>query len=267
MDNLLIAAILSVIEGLTEFLPVSSSGHLILAGDLLNFTGRKAATFEVVIQLGAILAVVVLYWPRFWGLVRPKAGVAFSGWRGIWLLFLTSLPASLLGLLCHGWIKSFLFNPTSVLLALVAGALCMLAVEKMPLRHTCATLDEITPKMALGIGLCQCLALWPGFSRSASTIMGGMLLGARRSVAAQYSFIAAVPIMVAATGYDLLKNFSLFSAADLPFFAVGMLGAFVSALVAVKTFVALLGHVTLAPFAWYRIILAPFVLYFVVLHG
>ena len=265
MDNLLTAVILSIVEGLTEFLPVSSTGHLILVGDWLHFTGARAATFEVVIQLGAIMAVVVLYWPRFRGLIWPKPYVRFAGFRGLWLLLLTTVPASIAGLLLHGYIKEYLFNASSVLCALVVGALCMIGVELLPRRATIYTLDELTPKLALGIGCFQCLALWPGFSRSASTIMGGMLLGAKRSLAAEYSFIAAVPIMLAATGYDLLKSWSLFSAADIPFFAVGMAGAFLSALLAVKVFVALLSRTTLVPFAIYRLILAPLVLFFAVM--
>lgn len=264
MDNLVIAVILSVVEGLTEFLPVSSSGHLILVGDLLNFDGQKAAAFEVVIQLGAILAVVVLYWPRFWGLVRPNPARAFSGLWGIWLLLLTTLPACVAGLCLHGFIKTYLFQTETVLYALVTGALCMLAVVWMKLKPTRFTLDEITPKMAFLVGLSQCLALWPGFSRSAATIMGGMLCGASRSLAAEYSFIAAVPVMFAATGYDLLKNWHIFTASDIPFFAVGMIGAFLSALIAVRAFTRLLSKVTLAPFAIYRLCLAPLVYYFVV---
>lgn len=264
MDNLLTALILSIVEGLTEFLPVSSSGHLILVGELLNFVGERAATFEVVIQLGAIMAVVVLYWKRFWGLVRPRPYVRFAGMRGIWLLFLTSLPASVMGLLFHSMIKEYLFRPATVLVALVAGAVCMILVERRKRRPTCISLDDMTPRLALGIGCFQCLALWPGFSRSASTIMGGMLLGAKRSLAAEYSFIAAVPIMVAATGFDMLKSLSLFSVADIPFFAVGILGSFISALLAVKVFVALVGRMTLAPFAVYRLLIAPFIYYFMV---
>lgn len=265
MDNIFTAIILSIVEGLTEFLPVSSTGHLILVGDWLSFHGQKAATFEVVIQLGAIMAVVVLYWPRFKGLIWPRPYARFAGFRGLWLLFLTSLPASVVGLLLHGYIKTYLFNIPSVLCALVFGALCMIAVELLPRKASVFNLDELTPKLALGIGCFQCLALWPGFSRSASTIMGGMLLGAKRSLAAEYSFIAAVPIMLAATGYDLLKSWSLFTAADIPFFVVGMAGAFISALLAVKVFVALLARTTLIPFAIYRLILAPLVLFFAVM--
>ena len=140
----------------------------------------------------------------------------------------------------------------------------MIFVERRKFKPSYITLDDMTPKLALGIGCFQCLALWPGFSRSAATIMGGMLLGSKRSLAAEYSFIAAVPIMVAATGYDMLKSWHLFSAADIPFFAVGMIGSFLSALLAVKVFIALMGRVTLVPFAVYRLLIAPFIYYFMV---
>ncbi len=280
MENWYIAIILSIVEGLTEFLPVSSTGHLILAGEMLDFSGEKAATFQVIIQLGAIMAVVVLYWPRFWGLVVPPQiqhnnqhdRAVFAGFRGIWLLILTSIPACVMGLLLHSYIKMYLFTPMTVLMALVVGALFMIIVEKraLPLLNVfqgnnaekCHTLDDIGPKQAFGIGLFQCLALWPGFSRSASTIMGGMLLGVGRTLAAEYSFIAAVPIMVAATGYDLIKSWHILSVTDLPFFALGVIASFVAALLAIKVFVSLLSRFTLIPFAIYRLIMAPLVYYF-----
>lgn len=264
--------LLGAVQGLTEFLPVSSTGHLIIAGELLGFTGPKASTFEVAIQLGSILAVVVLYWPRFMGLLFPEritsesadsGSAPFAGLRGIGMLILTTLPPSILGLLLHPYIKK-LFTPASVAAALAVGAILMLLVERWcgKRKPIALALDDMTPKLALGIGCCQCLALWPGFSRSASTIMGGMLLGARRSLAAEYSFIAAVPLMVAATGYDLLKTWTLFSVADVPLFSVGMLFSFLFAWAAVKTFIALVGRLTLRPFAWYRLALAPVVYYF-----
>lgn len=256
MDNYFIAIILSVIEGVTEFLPVSSSGHMILAGKLLGFTGEKAATFEVVIQLGAIMAVVVLYWSRFIGLLKKNPDEEFSGLRGIYLLLLTTLPASIAGLLFHSWIKANFFSAQSVLLALVAGSLCMILVVWLHPPFKFDNINQVTPLMALGVGFAQCAALWAGFSRSASTIMGGMLLGMNRQLAAEYSFIAAVPIMVAATGYDLLKSWHLFGREDILFFSLGMIGAFLSALAAIKIFVKLLGRVTLMPFAIYRLALA-----------
>lgn len=262
MASWYVAVILGVVEGLTEFLPVSSTGHLIITGHLLGFTGPKAETFEIVIQLGAILAVVALYWQRFLGLFSPSSQQRFSGVYGIWLLFLTSLPASVVGLLAHSYIKKFLFSPMTVAIALAVGAVLIFIVESRDKRENVASLDEITPKLALGIGMFQCLALWPGFSRSAATIMGGMLLGAKRTVAAEYSFIAAVPIMFAATSYDFLKNHELFARGDLLFLAVGFMVSFISAWIAVKTFIYLLGKTTLRPFAVYRLALAPLVLIF-----
>jgi undecaprenyl-diphosphatase len=260
MTSYLNAVILGIVEGLTEFLPVSSTGHLIIAGHLLDFTGPKAETFCIVIQLGAILAVLALYWPTFWGLVRPT-GRPFSGLRGLTLLFLTCLPASLLGLFTHSAIKEHLFSPVTVAFALAVGALAILVVEQKPARIKTRSLDEITPALALGIGCFQCLSLWPGFSRSAATIMGGMILGAERRTAAEYSFVAAVPIMFAATGYDMLSNWRLFSPDDFMVLAVGFGVSFISAWVAVKGFIALLGRLTLRPFAWYRLALAPVVLW------
>jgi len=262
MASWYVAVILGIVEGLTEFLPVSSTGHLILTGHLLGFTGPKAETFEIVIQLGAILAVVVLYWERFWGLLKTNPSQRFSGRYGLWLLFLTSLPASLIGLLTHKYIKMYLFSPFTVACALAVGAVMIFIVEGMKKEERTTTLDEMTPKLAFGIGLFQCLALWPGFSRSAATIMGGMLLGARRSVAAEYSFIAAVPIMFAATGYDFLKNYKLFEFGDLVFLGVGFFVSFISAWVAVKAFIYLLGKLTLRPFGIYRLILVPLIFFF-----
>ncbi len=260
-----IAVIMGLVEGLTEFLPVSSTGHLILAGHALSFTGPKADTFEIAIQLGAILAVVVLYRDRFLGLLKTDPAKGFSGPRGIWLLFLTSLPALGMGLLTHKAIKAHLFGPRTVALALFAGAVLMLVVEaraariKRPRKRPVDSLDAMTPKLALGIGLFQCLALWPGFSRSGATIMGGMLLNTERKTAAEYSFLAAVPVMCAAVGYDLLKNWRLFESGDFVFLGLGFAVSFVSGWAAVKGFIGLLSRFTLRPFAWYRLALAPLV--------
>jgi len=262
MDQILSAIVLGIIEGLTEFLPVSSTGHLILAGHLMHFTGEKAASFEVIIQLGAILAVVVMYRDRFFGLLRANPYQRFSGLRGIVLLGLTCIPAALVGFLTHKAIKTHLFGPTTVALALAVGAVAILAVEAMRRRVRFETLDDISPALALGIGVFQCLSLWPGFSRSAATIMGGMLLGAKRSLAAEYSFIAAVPIMCLATAYDFYKSYHLFEAGDLLMLAVGFVVSFFAAWAAVKGFILLLGRTTLRPFAWYRLALAVAVFVF-----
>lgn len=262
MTESVAATILGLVEGATEFLPVSSTGHLILVGHLIGFTGEMADSFDVIIQLGAILAVVVLYWKRFWWLVSPKPLHAFSGIRGLWLLFLTCLPAGLMGLALRKTIKAHLFGPTTVALALAVGALMIFWVERRKTRDRFYALDEMTPGLALGIGCFQCLSLWPGFSRSAATIMGGMLLGAKRSLAAEYSFISAVPIMFAATFYDFYKSRDLFTADDMGILAIGFVVSFLSALVAVKAFIVLVKRVSLRPFAWYRLALAAAVFLF-----
>ncbi len=246
---------MGIVEGTTEFLPISSTGHLIIAGELLKFTGEKAKVFEIVIQLGAILSVVCIYWERFYGLLIPTEK-KFSGLYGIYLLILTTIPASILGLFFEHTIKERLFYPKSVALALFVGAILIFIVEGIKKTQKYNSLDEITPYLALGIGIFQCLALWPGFSRSAATIMGGMILGATRKLAAEYSFIAAVPIMVGATSLELLKNFTMFSLNDLYILLVGFIVSFISAYIAVKFFIHFLTKTTLRPFAVYRICLA-----------
>jgi undecaprenyl-diphosphatase len=267
MTASLSAIILGLVEGVTEFLPVSSTGHLILVGELIGFTGDKAASFDIIIQLGAILAVVVLYARRFWWLVSPQRHHAFSGARGLWLLMLTSIPASVVGLVSHTFIKTRLFGPITVAMALAVGAIMIFWVERRRGRYRYYELDEMTAPLAFGIGCFQCLALWPGFSRSAATIMGGMLLGAKRSLAAEYSFIAAVPIMVAATGYDFYKNAAAFSPDDLTTLGIGFVVSFFSALLAVKVFIVMVKKVSLVPFAWYRLALSALVFWFWWRHG
>jgi len=266
MGDLRIAAILGIVEGITEFLPVSSTGHLIVAGNLLHFSGETAASFEIFIQLGAILAVVVLYWPRFIGLIPtkrecPSECTGFSGIKGLTLLFLTTLPALALGAVAHGAIKHYLFSPQSVALALAVGALGILLAEKFRPRASVTDLDALGYKQAFLIGLFQCLAMWPGISRSASTIIGGMFSGLDRKVAAEYSFLAAVPVMVAATSYDLYKAWGMLRSADFLFFAVGFIVSFVFAALAVKSFIAAVQRWSLAPYAWYRLAIAP-IIYF-----
>ncbi len=272
MSEYAAGVLLGLVQGLTEFLPVSSSGHLIITSSLLGLEGVRIQTFEVVIQFGSILAVVVLYWSRFWGLLFPgsapqtavlRARPRFSGIRGLYLLFLTSLPASLIGLLLHKYIKLYLFNPISVAAALAVGALFIFFAErKSASSRRYDSVDEITPGLALGIGCFQCLSLWPGFSRSTSTIMGGLLLGADRSVAAEYSFLAAVPIMVAATGLSLLSAADTLTKADIPFFAIGTVVSFIAALAAIKILVRLISRISFKPFAWYRLAIAPLILWF-----
>ena len=263
MENWVIAIALGVIEGLTEFIPVSSTGHLIVAGNLLGFVGEKASTFEVAIQLGAILSVVVLYRERFLRLIpirreplSPLAS-ALDGWSGLWRMGLATLPALAVGFVTHGLIKRHLFTPDSVALALVVGGVGILITERFVRRRPTSPLDTLSLGQALGIGLFQTLALWPGTSRSAATIIGGMLLGLDRKGAAEFSFLIAVPIMMAATGYDLLKMKELFSATDAAQLALGLVVAFIVALLTIGAFIRVLNRWTLIPFAWYRIVIAP----------
>lgn len=275
------SALLGLIQGLTEFLPVSSSGHLIIANHALGLVSERMHVFDVAIQFGSILAVVLLYRKRFIGLLLPDRKQKFSGIRGLYLLFLTSLPASLIGLLLHDYITRYLFNPISVAAALAVGALFILAAEKgysqklknsedMKTNYAAGaqksrfvdSLDSISPALAFGIGCFQCLSLWPGFSRSTSTIMGGLLLGADRSTAAEYSFVAAVPILTAASAYSLLDGMSLLSRSDIPFFMIGMGMAFISALAAIKLFIGFVSRFSFRPFAWYRLAIAPLIFWF-----
>ncbi len=263
MGNWVIAVILGIVEGLTEFIPVSSTGHLIMAGNLLGFVGEKASTFEVAIQLGAILSVVVLYRERFARLLPTyrapysPLGSALNGWSGILRIGLATLPALVVGFILRNVIKRYLFSPYTVAAALLVGGIAILAAERAVRRRPTSAVDTLSLGQALGIGLFQTLALWPGTSRSAATIVGGMLLGLDRKGAAEFSFLIAVPIMIAATGYDLLKIKDQLSGAETAQLAIGFVVAFVVALATIRWFVRLLNRWSLAPFAWYRITIAP----------
>jgi undecaprenyl-diphosphatase len=262
MDELIKAFIMGIVEGLTEFVPVSSTGHLIIAGDILNFQASKGDTFEIFIQLGAILAIVVLYWRRFLGLLDFKKTEGFYGFRAILLLIITTVPALIIGYLASDFIKANLFNSTTVAIGLAIGAVAMIAVELvLPKNHAKKEgLDSLTWREAVAVGIAQCCALWPGVSRAASTMVGGILFGLNRKTAAEFSFFAAVPVIAAASLYDLVKNLKFLTPADIPVFAVGFVTSFIFALIAVRFFVSLLGNVTLIPFALYRILVAVVVL-------
>jgi undecaprenyl-diphosphatase len=267
MNIFLIAVILGAVLGFTEYLPISSAGHLIVVGSLLNFTGPKGTCFQVFLQIGAISAVLVLYRDRFIQLipfVQHQENQGFSGWRGISFLALTTLPAVIVGAAGHHFIKSYLFGPLTVAGALGVGGIAILIAEKYKPDPRISDLNELTYRQAGIIGLVQCLSLWPGVSRSASTIIAGLFCGFSRKMAAEYSFLAAVPILIAAAVYDLYKNWSLFQASDLPLFLVGLLVSFLCALMAIKTFIAFLGRWTLVPFAYYRLVIAPIIYFGVV---
>lgn len=261
IHSLLVAAILGVVEGLTEFLPVSSTGHMIIVGHLLGFEGDTAETFEVVIQLGAILAVVVMFWRRLFGLIgihfgkQPHEGTG-KGRLTLGHIVLGMIPAVVLGLVFHDTIKS-LFNPVNVMYALVVGGLLLIAAECLkPKEPRAPGLDDMTYRQAFMIGCFQCLALWPGFSRSGATISGGMLMGVSRYAASEFSFLLAVPMMMGATALDLYKSWSFLTVEDIPMFAVGFVTAFIVALIAIKTFLQLIKRISFIPFAIYRFIVA-----------
>ena len=247
------AALFGLVEGLTEFLPISSTGHLILLGSALGLDDERTKTFEVVIQLGAILAVVWFFRARFLDVARRAADPSTR--RFVLNLALAFLPAAVLGFLFHHAIKALLFRPLTVALALILGGLAILLIEARRPRLRVAEVEGMPPSLALGIGLAQCLALVPGVSRSGATILGGYALGVSRTAATEFSFFLAVPTMLCATGYDLFANRAALSSSDLPAFLVGFAVAFVSALLVVRALVRFVAHNTFRSFAWYRIVL------------
>ena len=245
-----------IVEGLTEFAPVSSTGHLILVGDLIGFTGDKAKTFEIFIQLGSILAVVVLYFKRFLSLFGLAKVEGEKHPLNLLHIIIAAIPAVILGLLLHDFIKEHLFSPATVLIGLVVGGLLLIYADKKGKKIKSDSIDQISYKQAFQIGLFQCLSLWPGFSRSGSTISGGLIIGTGYKASAEFSFILAVPMMIGATGLDLIKSLDTLDSGDIPLFLIGFLTAFVVALLAIVFFLKLLQKVKLVPFAIYRFVLA-----------
>jgi undecaprenyl-diphosphatase len=258
-EPLLTAALLGLVEGVTEFIPVSSTGHLILAGYWLGETSETSKTFDIFIQLGAILAIVWLYRAR---LIHALAAARQDepSRRFLINLGIAFLPAAVVGFLAHDQIKARLFTPLVVALALIVGGLLILLIEWLKPRERVHEVAAVRPSTALGIGLAQILSLVPGTSRSGATIMGGYALGLSRRAATEFSFFLSIPVMFAATLYDLFKSRGALSAADAPAFAIGFLVAFVSALVVVKGFLRYVSHHSFAVFAWYRLALGVLLL-------
>ena len=247
--------LLGIIEGLTEFLPVSSTGHLILASTLLGFEGESSIAFKIAIQLGAIMAVVVAYWGRFWNVakgltVADKQAIAFI--RNILIGF---LPAMLIGAFAYDAIRVALQTPMLVAVMLVVGGIAILLIERMVKEERFTSVEGMPTRTAIAIGLVQCLAMVPGVSRSGATIMGARLMGVERKTAAEFSFFLAVPTMLGATVYALYKDRDLLTFDDLGAIALGLAISFVVALAVVKAFVAIVSRFGFGPFAWYRIIL------------
>ncbi len=265
MQDILIAFILGIVEGLAEFLPISSTGHLILVGHLLGFADERAKTFEIVIQLGAILAITILYRKRLVSLFNIKPILNREKKFNAIHIILGVFPAIIAGLLLHDIIKTYLFRPNTVVIGLIAGAILMIIVEKKKSEPTSYSLDDLTYRQALTIGLFQCLAVYPGFSRAGSTISGGLLAKASYKTASEFSFLIALPVMVGATGLDLLKSWNYLSVSDIPMFAVGFITSFIVAMLAVVTFLKWLEKLGLTPFAYYRILLAILFTIFVLL--
>ena len=252
VDALIKAAVLGVVEGVTEFIPVSSTGHLIVVGNWLGEAGDRAKTFEIFIQLGAILAIVWLY--------RARLGhAALEAWRGgpgrrlLINLILGFIPVAVVGLLAHRWIKERLFTLGVVAGALIVGGLLILLIERWRPTSRIASVDDVPPATALGVGLAQILSLIPGTSRSGATIMGGYALGLSRPAATEFSFFLSIPVMFAATLFDLRSSWQTLVAADVPVFAIGFITAFASALIVVRLFIGFVSRNSFAVFAWYRI--------------
>lgn len=253
MNDLLTIILLGVIEGLTEFVPVSSTGHLILLSELLGFTGEGSAAFKIAIQLGAILAILVAYWRRFWnvgqGLLRAdRDSILFT--RNILIGF---LPAMVIGAFAYEGIRVLLQSPMTVAVALILGGIAILVIERMVKHVTVESVEAMPLKTAVGIGVVQCMAMVPGVSRSGASIMGALLMGVERKTAAEFSFFLAVPTMIGATVYALWSDRDVLTLDDLNAIAIGFTVAFLVALVVVKAFVAIVGRFGFAPFAWYRI--------------
>jgi undecaprenyl-diphosphatase len=254
VDALLLvkALILGVVEGLTEFLPISSTGHLILAGDLLDFNDERGKLFEIVIQSGAILAVVWEYRRRILGLARGFRRER-QAQRFALNLFIAFLPLAVLGLLFKKAIEAHLFQPLPVAAAFIVGALAILWAERREHAVRVASVDELSPADALKLGLAQALALIPGTSRSGATIIGGLLFGLSRRAATEFSFFLAIPTLLAATIYELYRERALLSADELGMWMAGFVSAFVSAFLCVRWLLRFIATHDFTPFAWYRI--------------
>lgn len=282
-----VAVLLGLLEGLTEYLPISSTGHLILFGHWLGLTGHVAISVEICIQLGAVLAVVAYERTKILSLlsqanqerhslrrhlqastssladlVRTSSGTHNHLWFliGLGAAF---LPAALVGLLAHEWIEEHLFSPRTVALSLIIGGIIILIVETWPKTVRCMVLEQIGLSRAVGIGLAQCVALIPGMSRSGSTIVGGLLLGLERKVATEFSFFLALPTMLAATGYKFVQSYHLFNAQDLLALGIGLGVAFLVAWAVIAAFLSYVKRHTLKVFGYYRVVIGTIILFVV----
>jgi undecaprenyl-diphosphatase len=258
MPVLLLAIILGIVEGVTEFLPVSSTGHLILATELLGFDANKWEAFNVIIQLGAILAIVVLYWRTFWAILEGLIQRNPMSWKFVRNVLIGFLPSAILGVILIKYIEALLGAPKVVAVMFILGGIAIILIERWAKKTDVVGVAEMPVRTALGIGVAQCLAMVPGVSRSGATIMGALSLGVERRTAAEFSFFLAIPTMLGATTLELVKHHrDIMSGAHGVGFgtvAVGFVVSFVVAIVVVRAFVHYISKHGFAPFAWYRIV-------------
>jgi len=253
MDVLITIILLGIVEGVTEFIPVSSTGHLILASELLGYDAAEWAVFNVVIQLGAILAVIVLYWRTFWAVGVGLLGNQPESWRFVRNVAIGFLPSAVVGLALHRQVEAMLGNANIVAWALIAGGVAILIIERTAPQGSEKGVADISLKKAAGIGLIQCISMIPGVSRSGATILGGLALGVERRTAAEFSFFLAIPTMLGASTLELAKNHDNLGAAGAGGIAIGFAVSFVVALVVIRWFIGIVSRRGFAPFAWYRI--------------
>ena len=251
--SLLTIIILGIVEGVTEFIPVSSTGHLILANELLGYDAHQFAVFNVVIQLGAILAVIVLYWRTFMAVLFGLLKNQPESWRFLRNIVVGFLPSAILGLLLHRQIEAMLGSPTIVAWALLVGGLAILVIERNAPQGSERGVADISLGKAAGIGLIQCLSMIPGVSRSGATILGGLSLGVERRTAAEFSFFLAIPTMIGASTLELYKNRDDLGLVGIDDIAIGFVVSFLVALVVIRWFIGIVSKRGFAPFAWYRI--------------
>ncbi len=255
VDDVMTPILLGIVEGLTEYIPVSSTGHLVLAGALLGYHDEASKTFDIVIQLGAILAVVVLYWRRFWDVLVGLAGRDAGAWAFTRNIFLGFFPSMVVGAFAYSAIRVMLESPAVVAWALILGGVAILVIERIAKHVTTESVEGMSWRTAIGIGIIQCLSMIPGVSRSGATIMGALTLGVERKTAAEFSFFVAIPTMVAASAYSLLKEGASLPASQIGAIAIGFIVSFLVAMAVIKLFFAMVSRFGFGPFAWYRILI------------
>ncbi len=252
--EILTAILLGIVEGLTEFLPVSSTGHLILASELLGYDAAQWAMFNVVIQLGAILAVVVLYWRTFWAVLVGLFANQPASWRFVRNILLAFIPSAILGVLIKDIINIMLGSPEIVAVALIVGGIAILVIERVVKPGETRGIADMPMRQALGIGVIQCLSMIPGVSRSGATIMGALCLGVERRTAAEFSFFLAIPTMMGATSLELFEKRDVLASVDFGLIGIGFVVSFIVAIGVIRWFVGIVSKHGFAPFAWYRIV-------------